>query len=83
MSEKNHDIRRDGKLLVQAVREATRRHATSWQALVPNAVEINRAAESAEDVAYADMATAKQALRDHILTVYGISMQELSSLASS
>ncbi|MES2496975.1 MAG: hypothetical protein V4618_12745 [Pseudomonadota bacterium] len=80
MSKQQHDIRTEGRQLVEAARKATLRHATSWKELVPNAVDINRSAESAEESAYSEMAMAKQALRDHILGVYGISMRELTSL---
>ncbi|KRB91579.1 hypothetical protein ASE22_06290 [Sphingomonas sp. Root720] len=72
----------EGRQLVQLVREAALRHATSWEALVPNAFEIDLDAEEAEESAYADMALAKRALRDHICAVYGISLRELGSLAA-
>ena len=67
--------------LVEQVREAARHHNHSWEALVPDAFTVNHDAEEAEEQAYADMAAAKRALRDHICTVYGISARELSSLA--
>jgi hypothetical protein len=66
---------------VEAVRRAARRHATSWEALVPDSRTVNPAAEDAEEAAYAEMALAKRALRDHICATYGISLRELSSLA--
>jgi len=72
----------EGRWLVEAVRRTARRHAGSWEALVPNAFEVNAAAEADEEAAYAEMATAKRALRDHICSVYGISLAELSSLAT-
>jgi len=67
---------------VEAVRKAAQAHATSWEALVPNALEINLDAEAAEEVAYEEMAVAKRALRDHICAIYGISFRELNSLAA-
>lgn len=82
MPKRSNDMEKEGRRLVQAVRDAALRHATSWDALVPNSFAINLEAESAEEVAYADMALAKRALRDHICTVYGISLRELSSLAT-
>jgi hypothetical protein len=72
----------DGKALVDAVREAARRHNLSWVALVPDPFQIDLAHEAAEEAAYAEMARAKAALRDHICTTYGISARELSSLAA-
>jgi uncharacterized protein len=71
----------DGAKLVQAVREAAQRHNLTWEALVPECLTINLAAEAAEEEAYAEMAEAKRALRDHICTIYGISLRELASLA--
>lgn len=71
----------DGRLLVAAVRDAARLHNATWEMLVPDRVTINLAAEAAEEAAYAEMAVAKRALRDHICTVYGISIRELASLA--
>ncbi len=72
----------DGKDLVAAVREAARRHNTTWEALVPDRFHVNLDAEEAEELAYAEMATAKNALRDHICHTYGITVRELTSLAS-
>ena len=71
----------DGRHLVALVREAAARHSTSWEALVPSSFEVNLEAEAAEEEAYAEMARAKRALRNHICDVYGISIRELSSLA--
>ena len=70
-----------GHALVEAVRTAARKHNSSWEALVPDAFTINLDAEEAEEHAYAEMAAAKRALRDHICSIYGISARELSSLA--
>ena len=74
-------IAMEGARLVQAVREAAQRHNLTWEVLVPECLTINSAAEAAEEEAYAEMAEAKRALRDHICTVYGISLRELASLA--
>jgi hypothetical protein len=71
----------NGKALVGLVREAARRHSRTWEALVPDEFTVNLAAEPAEERAYAEMAIAKAALRDHICEVYGISIRELASLA--
>jgi len=70
-----------GRELVEAVREAARRHSSSWEALVPDAFTVNLKFEADEERAYAEMAVAKRALREHICEVYGISIRELSSLA--
>jgi len=72
---------KDGRLLVEAVRAAARHHNTTWEALVPDQFAIDLAHEAAEEAAYAEMAHAKAALRDHICQTYGISLRELSSLA--
>ncbi len=72
----------DGKDLVAAVREAARRHNTTWEALVPDRFQVNLDAEEAEALAYAEMAAAKSALRDHICHTYGITVRELTSLAA-
>jgi hypothetical protein len=82
MSKPTRNIEEEGRALVSAVREAASRHADSWEALVPNAFEINTDAEAAEEDAYAELALSKCALRDHICAVYGISLRELSSLAT-
>lgn len=71
----------DGKQLVTAVREAALRHNSTWEALVPTSFQVDLDHEEAEEQAYAEMATAKAALRDHICRTYGISIRELSSLA--
>jgi uncharacterized protein len=71
----------DGAMLAQAVRDAARRHNVTWEALVPDCLTINLAAEAAEEEAYAEMSEAKRALRDHICAIYGISVRELASLA--
>lgn len=73
----------DGRHLVSQVRDAAARHNSSWETLVPSSFEVNLEAEAAEEAAYAEMARAKRALRDHICEVYGISIRELSSLAMS
>lgn len=70
-----------GRGLVEAVRDAARKHAITWEALVPSSFIVDFAHESAEEEAYAEMARAKAALRDHICETYGISIRELSSLA--
>ena len=72
----------DGRDLVAAVRAAARVHSSSWEALVPDRFTVNLLAEAAEEQAYAEMAEAKAKLRDHICEIYGISIRELSSLAS-
>ena len=74
--------KRNGKALVAAVREAARRHNTTWEALVPDHFTIDIDHEDAEEEAYAEMARAKTALRDHICETYGISMRELSNLTT-
>ena len=66
---------------VAAVRAAETAHRATWEALVPNQFDVNLSAESAEETAYAEMARAKAALREHIRQTYGISVRELSSLA--
>lgn len=68
--------------MVDAVRAAARKHNLTWEALVPDPYRLDLAHEEAEERAYAEMATAKRALRDHICEVYGISARELSSLAA-
>lgn len=71
----------DAKELVDQVREAAQRHNQSWENLVPDAFRVDFAHEEAEELAYAEMAAAKRALRDHICETYGISIRELASLA--
>lgn len=71
----------DGKALVEAVRETARKHAVTWEALVPSTFLVDFAHEAAEEAAYAEMARAKAALRDHICETYGLSVRELASLA--
>ena len=71
----------DGKELVAAVREAARRHNLTWEAFVPSQEHVDLAHEEAEELAYAKMAEAKAALRDHICETYGITVRELASLA--
>lgn len=70
-----------GKALVAALREAARRHSAAWATLIPDSSQINSHAEAAEEQAYAEMAAAKSALRDHVREIYGISIDELNSLA--
>ena len=72
----------EGRKLVEAVREAARKHGDSWDALVPSTSCLNLDAEAAEEQAYADMALSKRALRDHICAIYGISVDELHSIAT-
>jgi hypothetical protein len=71
----------DGKELVAAVRRAADHHHTTWERLVPDAFRVDFAHEDAEEAAYAEMAQAKRALRDHICETYGITARELASLA--
>lgn len=66
--------------LVADVRAAAARHRLAWGELVPSPHEVNHAAEPAEEAAYAEMEAAKQLLRDHICTLYGITPAELCSL---
>ena len=73
----------DTKELVAAVREAARCHNMTWEALVPDQFAVNFDHEVAEERTYAKMAAAKRALRDHICDTYGLSIRELSSLATS
>jgi hypothetical protein len=70
----------DAKELVEAVREAARRHNKTWETLVPDAFRIDLGHEEAEELAYAEMAAAKRTLRDHICETYGITIRELASL---
>jgi len=74
-------VQDDARALVDAVRAAAKRHHLTWDALVPDRFTVNAAAEAAEEVAYVEMAQAKRALRDHICATYGISINELASLA--
>ncbi len=74
-------MQEDARALVDAVRAAAKRHNLTWDALVPDRFTVNAAAEAAEEAAYAEMAKAKRALRDHICATYGISIDELASLA--
>jgi hypothetical protein len=67
--------------LVAAVRGAAAKHKVTWEQLVPTQFIVNFAAEEAEEQAYAEMAVAKAALRQHICETYGLSIRELSSLA--
>ncbi len=71
----------DARALVAEVRAAARRHNATWEALVPDHLTINLAAEAAEEAAYEEMGEAKRRLRDHICETYGISIRELASLA--
>lgn len=71
----------DAHALGAAVRDAARRHNLTWNVLVPDRFTVNHDAEAAEEIAYAEMVVAKRALRDHICVVYGISVDELASLA--
>lgn len=69
------------RALVEAVRDAARRHDDSWDALVPDQFTVDLRFEAAEEAAYAEMARAKAALRQHICEIYGLSARELASLA--
>ena len=71
----------DAKELVDSVRAAARRHNRTWESLVPDGFRVDFAHEEAEELAYAEMAAAKRALRDHICETYGITIRELASLA--
>ena len=71
----------DPKELVATVREAAQRHNLTWEALVPDVHQVDFRHEEAEELAYAEMAAAKAALRNHICETYGISARELNSLA--
>jgi hypothetical protein len=71
----------DAKELVDQVRDAARRHNKTWENLVPDEFRVDFAHEEAEELAYAEMATAKRALRDHICETYGLTIRELASLA--
>ena len=73
-------VMEEARELVAAVREAAARHRVAWGELVPTPHLVNHAAEPAEEAAYAEMAAAKQRLRDHICELYGISAAELTSL---
>jgi|EndMetStandDraft_8_1072994.scaffolds.fasta_scaffold1409217_2 hypothetical protein len=73
----------DPKDLVAAVRAAARRHNLTWEALVPDRFQVDFAHEAAEELAYAEMAAAKSALRDHICETYGLTVRELASLAAA
>ena len=72
----------DGPALVAEVRTAARAHNMTWEAMVPDAFTVNLRAEAAEEQAYLHMAQAKARLREHICATYGISIRELSSLAT-
>lgn len=71
----------EAERLVAAVRTAAAAHNATWESLVPDPFTVNLTAEAEEEAAYAQMATAKGHLRDHICRTYGISIRELSSLA--
>ncbi|MBW6523636.1 hypothetical protein KZ810_09025 [Sphingomonas sp. RHCKR47] len=71
----------DGRALVDDVRDAARQHGLTWDAMVPDRFTVNRAAEADEERAYAEMAIAKRALRNHICATYGLTVDELASLA--
>jgi hypothetical protein len=71
----------DAKELVDQVRDAARRHNKTWENLVPDEFRVDFEHEEAEELAYAEMATAKRALRDHICETYGLTIRELASLA--
>ena len=71
----------DGRELVAAVHAAARRHNLIWDALVPSHDFVDFAHEEAEDRAYAELAAAKGALRDHIRETYGLTIRELTNLA--
>jgi hypothetical protein len=71
----------EAEQLVAVVRAAAAVHNATWESLVPDPFTVNAAAEAEEEAAYAEMAAAKRALRDHICATYGISIRELASLA--
>lgn len=73
----------DPKELVAVVRDAARRHNITWEQLVPDRFQIDFVHEEAEELAYAEMAAAKSALRDHICETYGLTVRELASLAAA
>lgn len=73
----------DAKQLVDAVRDAARRHNMTWEAMVPDPYRVDFTHEEAEELAYAEMAAAKGALREHICQTYGLSARELASLATT
>ena len=72
----------DGRQLVDAVRQAAMRHNLTWEALIPDRFTVNAQAEDAEEAAFREMAQAKAELRDHICETYGLSVGDLSSLAT-
>jgi plasmid stability protein len=74
-------LQEEARELVAAVRRAAALHNASWEAMVPDHLTINLAAEAAEEQAYLAMSAEKAKLRDHICEVYGISIRELASLA--
>lgn len=71
----------DALELVAAVRDAAKRHNVTWEAMVPDPYRVDFQHEEAEELAYAEMAAAKAALRDHICKTYGLSARELAGLA--
>lgn len=71
----------EARQVVEAVRAAAAVHNATWESLCPDPFTVNLSAEAAEEAAYAEMAAAKRALRDHICATYGISARELASLA--
>ena len=73
----------DGRDLVELVRAAARDHAASWELLVPSPFAVNRAEEAAEDTAFAAMADAKRRLSDHVVATYGVTPDQLASLATA
>lgn len=79
---KGSGVNEDGRALVEAVRATATRHRLTWEAMVPDPHTVDLAHEPAEEAAYAEMAQAKQQLRDHICRTYGLSARELISLAS-
>jgi hypothetical protein len=72
----------DGRALVEAARIAARAHAASWEALVPDRFAVNVAAEAGEEAAFDDMAAVKALLRAHIEATYGVSIEDLTRLAT-
>ena len=73
----------DGRELVAAVRAAAQAHDRVWGALVPSLEHVDFAHEEAEERAYTEAEAARQALRDHISEIYGVSARELLRLAIS
>jgi hypothetical protein len=72
----------EAQKLVADVRAAATAHKATWEELVPSTFVVNFDAERAEEDAYAEMAAAKAALRQHICDTYGLTIREICSLAN-